>query len=283
VEEAAEQWASATPEVQSEGHGDNGLCMLPGELAPLSIKCAGREHAQPETETVLQQVLHDEPAAQISEVEASDVVSAQEAGLAERGFCLQEEMQMDEDDDTDKLFLCKLNRNPRSLRTALCEGRILQKCRSALETAGHDWKMITGALVFVQPHQYRAAMKALVNKDLQPDIIVFAESFEPLLEETMANVMLQGGERSIPAKWRLGLPAMEESDVATQGSEAACVRYDHQHLIDQSLMTEFTHERTFLCLVRPLKPSASVAQSTTEAEPRQGLNPRRAMSHEETA
>ena len=50
----------------------------------------------------------------------------------------------------------------------------LAQCRNALVDAGHLWKTIEGAYIFVHPHQYRQAMAA--THVLRPDNIIVSAS-----------------------------------------------------------------------------------------------------------
>ena len=87
-----------------------------------------------------------------------------------------------------RMYLLKLNRNERLLRTAFCEGQSMQPYRAALEEAGYDWKHSSGALVFVHPSQYGKVMTALHEVSLRPDHVIVTESLEYLVQETMAQI-----------------------------------------------------------------------------------------------
>lgn len=136
-------------------------------------------------------VLHQELPVRIDECEAALIASEQYVGFVERiigsRFVEADGIGSDNepDRDDDKLFLCKLNRNTKELRAALLEGSPLERCRIALEAEGHPVKDASGALIFVQPAQYRIAMRALVSVELKPDNLIFARSVEHLVEETM--------------------------------------------------------------------------------------------------
>merc|ERR1712232_981228 len=54
-------------------------------------------------------------------------------------------------------------------------------------TSGHLWKVLSGALIFVHPSQYRLTMRALSHTSLQPDQIIVSESLEYLVEEVMSQ------------------------------------------------------------------------------------------------
>jgi hypothetical protein len=235
---------------------------------------------------VFESVPHMEPAAHIDEHEAREFVAQQEACFVERNLQHDEHGLCDVDPD-DALFVCKLNRNPKVLRKALCGGRALQSCRAALEEAGYNWKLDSGTLVFVHPWQYLAAIHSLRNWHTQPDNIVFAKSVEHLVDETIAESVAGGW--GAWAKHCLPLSIANESEAATagnseqasldQGSQAASV--EEGRALSMALPEEgFVVSRTFLCEAPGRRPPEAVTQSTTEADSqkRKGTNPRRALS-----
>lgn len=171
-------------------------------------------------------------------------------------------------DLSEDIFLGKLNRIPRRLLEAFCTGRSLRSCREALEAAGHRWKLSSGAMVFVHPWQYRLAERALQGHELHPDNIVFAQSIEYLVEECLSVAVGEVGRRTwVKSREPLDLP--EYSEVATVG--------DFAEDADSTLADSFVTQRTFLCLAASRRPAAAVTQSTTEADSRKGVNPRRVV------
>ena len=165
-------------------------------------------------------VVHSEPAKQIDGVEARLIVEQVEADLIQQCMtqgtggredeATQEGNDIANDEASDdacgiavehgKIYFSKLNRNSKALRHAFCAGLSLQSCRSELESHGHNWKLLTGTLVFVHPMVYRDVMAQLNGMTLQPDEIIFSEAFEYLVEETMALVLLSGTEKRMWAK-----------------------------------------------------------------------------------
>ena len=83
--------------------------------------------------------------------------------------------------DNEKIMLLKLNRIPSFIRRDLAVATSLAQCRNALIDAGHPWKTIEGAYIFVHPHQYRQAMAA--TRVLRPDNIIVSASIEHLVAE----------------------------------------------------------------------------------------------------
>ena len=86
----------------------------------------------------------------------------------------------------------------------------LKRCRESLERAGYNWKTPAGALVFVNPSQYPIIQQAMHKLDLQPDVIVFAESCEYLIEEAFDSCTTPGAW----IKARSLLEVNETSEVA---------------------------------------------------------------------
>lgn len=218
------------------------------------------------TETVSFPVVHLDPPARISEQEASQIVSEQHAGFVERNLGCSFGSATSDAEDTeiqDAVFLSKLNRNPKELRRAFLEGLPLKECRATLEAEGYPVKHISGALCFVHPEQYRLTLHFLSSIELKPDHLVFAQSLEHLVQETMLP-WAQG--RGIQCKSREQLKLSNSSCAACAGDS---------ELQDPSMNTlELIVERTFLCSAPVLVCGHTVNQSTTGAESRKGPNPR---------
>merc|ERR1712048_643602 len=87
--------------------------------------------------------------------------------------------------DDESIMLLKLNRIPSFIRRDLAKATSLAQCRNALTDAGHLWKTIEGAHIFVHPHQYRQAMAATCV--LRPDNIIVSASIEHLVAEVLQN------------------------------------------------------------------------------------------------
>lgn len=154
--------------------------------------------------SVIENIAHLEPAAEINEHEAAQVAAMQHVGFVERNLG---QVLIDQDRDfgvsaedsgsncelpdlpekDDRIIIGKLNRLPKSLREELSGGASLRACRNALEAAGHPWKLLPGALVFVHPRQYRAVVSALSFDEIRPYHVIFSESLRYLLEETLAR------------------------------------------------------------------------------------------------
>jgi hypothetical protein len=234
------------------------------------------DKTDPALPLVEQHVFHSEPAQQIDELEASLIVSEQEAGFIEHlimngtdslGSGLDESVGSI-NIDTDKVHIVKLSRNSKELRNAFCEGRPLQRCRSALNSHGHSWKLVTGTLVFVHPEIYRDVMTALIGMALQPDEIVFSEEFENSVEETLSSVLFGSKGKRSWARSRSEVPirATDESTSAAMADECVLAVNWSQAL---------TVKRTFVC------PARSSHSGVVESLPLgfQHENPRRRVVH----
>jgi len=142
-------------------------------------------------------LVHVDPPARIEEGESAEIVAQQQAGFIER-LLLSNTPVYDSpneapaafsDADRTKLWKVEFGRCPHRLLEALSTGRPLQACRSALEKAGHAWTLPDGNMIFVNPCQYRVAMRALVQFPQSKRFSVFfVSSFEHLIDETLSNV-----------------------------------------------------------------------------------------------
>lgn len=229
-------------------------------------------------DSVLSHIEHNEPAMKISEAEADDIVRSQDAGFVERNMLCgvmadEDEGQSDSDigQADEAIFLCKLNRNTHPIRKALREGLELQSCRASLEEHGHPWKHVLGALVFVHPCQYRMVMRALDSIDLKPDHLIVSASLEHLVAETVADWAQQRGG-FCKSRDQLNMPS--SSDAASAG-DLSLWTDSSSNLCDACF--ELVERRTFLCEAPRLRHAETVNQSTTEADSRKGLNPRRVV------
>jgi hypothetical protein len=228
----------------------------------------------------IQAVHHTEPAAQIYAVEAAEFVALQQAGFIERIIGFQPAEESLPQDPNEGIYLIKLNRIPKHCRDALCNGKELRRCREDLDRAGHAWKLPTGALVFVKPEQYRAAIESVAADDLKPDNVLFAESFEYRIEEALADFK-QWAKQRTETHARAGRdPGLDaSSEAATAGTLDQL--YGIADGIDDPVEAirrrvgrdELVIERTFVGSDDSLRRDwQSVTQSTTVVHG--GINPR---------
>lgn len=202
---------------------------------------------------VIQQVEHDEDAAQIPLEEAALLVDAGHASwiqhnAAAAGFPEGEPVL--EHPFFERAYLLRMSRNPRELEAALTRGPELETIRSSLVDAGEDVRLPSGALMLVAPDQYRAVRRAVSQLSLRPFHVVVTDTFLPLVHEAL---------RSIPSR----------RDVRIRdGRTVAYFDPTSPNMHDTIIV-----ENTFLNIPRTLRESSSVVQSTTEAHG--GTNPRR--------
>jgi len=147
-----------------------------------------------------QSVNHDpsDPGAEIPEAEARAISHALwEAAVEDRILSRSSDGQPSEVASIDhrkghchpnvseKVFLSKLNRIPRELLKEFAEGASLRPCRDALLAEGFEWRLGSGAMMFVHPWQFNRAMAVLGNTELHPDHVVFTQSVEYLVAEVL--------------------------------------------------------------------------------------------------
>jgi hypothetical protein len=227
--------------------------------------------------------VHEEPAEVITPDEAAAIEELQMAGRIERLLGMNASLSHTQEmthasSEQDDVLLLTFNRFTEAMLSELSNGVSLCGCRTNLAAAGLNWKLPTRTLVFVHPQQYTDVMRAIVGLELKGHHVIIARSFEHLLEESIArvwNCCLKGSwvkERS-----ELGplepLRASSVSDMLNQEDREFC------NQIEPCKTAEWWEavpvERTFIHLQFPRKDPASVVQSTTEANPRAGVNPRR--------
>jgi len=187
----------------------------------------------------------------------------------------------------ENIYLLQFSRYPHEWRQALMEGVALRLCRDALLGEGHTCVLTSGAKVFVHPWQYNDVKGAICGMELRPYHVIVAQSLEHLVEESLVQVPRQ---LKVKLKSRTVVDCVGESRIDV-GAQQAGPPQDLASSTDPSLIVLssskerfvdigdvgfaefFDVHRTFLCQAMPLRSSASVTQSTTEAHG--GVNPRR--------
>lgn len=236
-------------------------------------------------QSVIQEVTHDEPAAEVPEVEAMEILDEQYAQHVEeqlhRGQASGTCDSMEADDET--VYKLTYSHHPLEFLQALMEGPALQQCRNALAEAGYSSLLReTGAKIFVKPHQWQIVMQALQGHDLHPYHVIVTEGFEHLVAESLLSIRCKKRPK-IKAGGRLPLvqPKHEDNEIAKNnsfqtGGTDHCAESDvFEDLLGHA---EFDVQRTFLCSVPRQREAASVTQSTTShyEDPVHGpRNPRR--------
>merc|ERR1711972_799112 len=116
-----------------------------------------------------------------------------------------------------------------------------------MQEHGHDWRLPSGAKVFVYPQDADAVMAAISREELRAHHVIAAHAFEPLVMEAVGR---------LPSRRRVDRRGVESMAYIGDGGEAMCV------------------ERTFLQIsIHQRRSPESVTQSTTEAHGSE--NPRR--------
>mmetsp|Transcript_82483 Transcript_82483/g.156972 ORF Transcript_82483/g.156972 Transcript_82483/m.156972 type:complete len:561 (+) Transcript_82483:50-1732(+) len=219
---------------------------------------------------VIQQVVHVDPPTRIDAHEAALITAEQHVSLIEHQIGAASAPEPVTSNEQEKIFFVQFKRCPKELPIALSQGLPLKMCRRALEDAGHNWNLPNGDMVFVQPWQYRAVMHAHAHLQVSNCFsIIFCESFEYLVEESIQNV----GKGAL-AKNRSGLHLQCD---ASDGAQVAAEEVESLMGSDQEsdVVTEPQILRTFIHFaLRYCLPSDAVTQSSTEAD-KGGLNPRR--------
>ena len=222
---------------------------------------SGEEHA------ALQEVDHShESATKIDGEEAAQIVATQEVDFIQLLNSNDSGLIGNAEDTSDappqdRVFLLNLNRNPMAAMDALHRGAPLKKYRDAFEDNGFPWQLPTGALVFVETFQYHAVTRALNGKVLRSSDVIVTESLEYLVAES-----LEGCGHGCYAKSRMQLQCVTDDP----SSAAASAEQHSEHTMYGNLEVK----RTFICVV-PMHPTPpNVTKSTTDADPRLGLNPR---------
>lgn len=126
---------------------------------------------------------------------------------------LQAELQAElprNDHLPEDIFKGRVNRMSKDTRQHFIEGAALRPCRDGLLAQGYEVEIQGGCLVFVHPWQYEDVLRAVANIPLTRADIIFAASFEYLVEQTL-NLALEFGCRGSWMKSRDQLQ-MDESD-----------------------------------------------------------------------
>lgn len=196
---------------------------------------------------VIQEVEHEEDAAQIPAEEANLIADAAYASWVQHNADAQ---GYEEPSHVEKAYLLRMSRNPQELHAVLAGGEELQSVRTSLEREGHHVRHHSGAFIFVAPDQYSIVKDAVRRAALRPYHVIVTDTTLPLVREALRN---------IPSR----------RDVSVRDMHP--VAYLHPTSPDTGDV--YVVERTFLNIPRRLRASSSVVNSTTEAHG--GINPRR--------
>lgn len=191
--------------------------------------------------------------------------------------------------EKDDIYLLQFSRNPEQVEKSLADGISLKSCRDALEEAGFQWNLPSGAKVFVHPSQYRQTLEFLEHIDgpLRPYHVVVAASLQHLVDECLSGIPCRKGAR-IKKRVTLGgaqsgklVKSHEEQSggrkEAGSDGEDVTIGESSQSALEMPIVV--CEHRTFICCLPRfpyLRDATAVSQSTTEAHG--GLNPRRIMA-----
>ncbi|CAE7586965.1 Herc4 [Symbiodinium natans] len=183
--------------------GDNGNEQhdLPEDLATVSTTSRARLLVQ----EVVQQVHHTEPAAEISEDEAAAIVREQEASIIQHNLdSIGWEAAVGGTDTTEdgvsssapngrlwRVVLLELSRAPPELNRVLEASDALQPIREALALEGFEWRLPSGAKVFMDPSHFRTFRQLDRNAQLpqlRPWHVLVTEDHEDLVMEAVQQL-----------------------------------------------------------------------------------------------
>jgi len=198
------------------------------------------------------------------------------------------------------VHVIQYSRHPSILRSALLEGEELRICRDALAANGFSAEQPSGAKVFVLPEQFDSVLSAIDSLDLKPWHVVVSEEFEKAVDQAVKRLPSQAQVRE---KQRTHVPSGPCASCGMVTPRFTCqrcnlVRYcsrgcqqqnwrDHKKLciasqenVDDSGFPVVL-KRTFLEVpvqssLRSSQVSGDKTKSTTDADPRKGMNPRKA-------
>jgi len=211
--------------------------------AQITQSCTDAAGSSAQAENIVclpeQCVHHAEAAASISQVEASEIVAEQYASWVSYNAASVETHTASGSAvrclDFEPIVLLTYSRSPNDLDAVLSRGDELETVRAALEAEGHNWRLPSGAKMFVYPEQFAAAWETVRTRELRPCHVVVAEAFESLVQEAV---------RRLPARRDVRLRAIEPLGYLGEEDEVVLA------------------QRTFLDVPRPSRSADSVIQST---------------------
>lgn len=156
------------------------------------------------------------------------------------------------------VVILEVSRNPASLLQALTGNVALQPVRRALEEANLDMSIPSGAMMLVNPDQYRAVQMVVTSWNLKPRHIITSTELEATVKQAIEDLPKRDRVR---IKSSRRIPGSELH--ATEQRVAISVRNTFWEVED-------------LCAERSWPQSAGTASTTDGACLRKGRNPRRA-------
>mmetsp|Transcript_88892 Transcript_88892/g.163028 ORF Transcript_88892/g.163028 Transcript_88892/m.163028 type:complete len:267 (-) Transcript_88892:311-1111(-) len=86
------------------------------------------------------------------------------------------------------VYILEFARSPKAFLDAITVAPELQLCREALENAGCDWVLESGAKAFVYPNQYEVVVAAVRSLKLKPRHVIVSADYERKLHDAISNV-----------------------------------------------------------------------------------------------
>lgn len=215
---------------------------------------------------VIEVVEHDDPAAQVSQQEATLLENERRISWMTSSLetsTVPESSQKSDNAvvytgnvDFEKVLLLRFTRHPRAFEERLHEGHELETVRWTMEQAGCSQRLASGATILVRPEHYAAAKEGVARHSLGHQHVVVSECFLPLVLQAI---------QSLATRLKIRLRSMEI---------VAYISPNPGNCDDDDV---FIVEHTFLAGPPPRSHnSQSVTQSTTEAHG--SRNPRRRVA-----
>lgn len=174
---------------QTTAKQDGRWCSNPELDAVVEADTVGLRHP------VSQDVQHTEIAADISPEEAALIAAQQQTTWIEHNVNASGELiplgttsEHPEAKAFEKVFLLRFTRNPWEFERRLHEGRELEPVRTALQDAGFQCRLPSGAAIFVHPDEYSLTKRLVAETSLRPYHVLVAEPFLCLVEEAVSSL-----------------------------------------------------------------------------------------------
>lgn len=195
------------------------------------------------------------------------------------------------------LHILEFSRHPPALRDALLHGDGLAACRAALVEHGFHPELPSGAKVFAHPGDFEFVLDALQGRDLKPWHVIVSAEFLDAVKLVVSSlrskeqVRQKSDSREVASRRICERCGFSNPRFICQRCRMAhycskeCQKLDYQkHAkvcgIPSEVPISFTH--TFLHAKLPSSSGRSVVtKSTTDADPRKGVNPRACKAAEE--
>eukprot|EP00933_Yihiella_yeosuensis_P070128 TRINITY_DN7764_c0_g1_i1.p1 TRINITY_DN7764_c0_g1~~TRINITY_DN7764_c0_g1_i1.p1 ORF type:complete len:591 (-),score=94.32 TRINITY_DN7764_c0_g1_i1:217-1989(-) len=198
------------------------------------------------------------------------------------------------------VHIIQYSRHPKTLGQALLKGEELKACRDSLAARGYSCEQPSGAKIFVLPEQFEAVIAAIADQDLKPWHVIVSDEFEKLVVQAVKKLPSSeqvkekhrkavvsgpcnscGAERPRFICKRCNLVrycsrACQQQDWRVHKLSCTSSCYDMEGDLDSLVVVK----RTFLEIklknsLRSTPASIDRTKSTTDTDPRKGMNPRK--------